>query len=58
MEHRLVFAVLAKEGDVLAEVHVFEVIGDKTPVATLDAFAECLQNFFFAVIVHKSIMRF
>jgi hypothetical protein len=43
MEHRLVFAVVAKERDVFAEIHVFEVIGDKTSVATLYAFAELLH---------------
>lgn len=42
VEHRLVLAVFAKERDILAEVHVFEVIGDKAAVATLDALAEFL----------------
>ena len=40
MEHRLVLAVLAKECNVFAEIHIFKVIGDKTAVAALDAFAE------------------
>ena len=43
MEHRLVLTVLAKECDVFAEIHVFEMIRDKTAVATLDAFAELLD---------------
>ena len=53
VEHCLVFTVFAKECDVFAEVHILEVIGDKTPIATLDAFAEFVQNFFFRMIVHK-----
>lgn len=53
MEHRLVFTMFAEERDVFAEVHVFEMIGDKTAVATLDAFAKFLQDLFFAVVVHK-----
>ena len=44
MEHRLVLAVLAKECDVLAEVHVLEMIRDKAAVATLNAFAEFFEN--------------
>ena len=43
MEHRLVFAVLAKERRVLAEIHVLEMVCDETAVATLDAFAEFLE---------------
>ncbi len=44
VEHRVVFAVFAEECDVFAEVHVFEVIGDKAAVATLDALAEFVEN--------------
>lgn len=44
MEHSLVFAVVTEEGHVLAEIHVLEVIGDKTTVATLDAFAKIFDN--------------
>jgi hypothetical protein len=40
MEHRLVAAVLAEKRDVLAEVHVLEMISDETPVTPLDAFPE------------------
>ena len=47
MEHRLVFAVVAKERDIFAEIHIFEVIGNKTAVTTLDAFAKIVQNFVF-----------
>jgi hypothetical protein len=39
MEHRLVAAVLAEKRDVLAEVHVLEMISD-APVTPLDAFPE------------------
>ncbi len=39
--------MFAKERDVLAEVHVFEMIGDKAAVATLDAFAEFVENVIF-----------
>ena len=42
VEHRLVLAVLTKECHVLAEVHILEVIRDKTSVAALDALAEFL----------------
>ena len=41
MEHRLVLTVLAKERDILAEIHVLEMISNKTAVAALDALAEC-----------------
>ncbi len=40
VEHRLVFAVLAKKRDILAEIHILEMVCDKTAIATLDAFAE------------------
>ena len=42
MKHRLVFAVFTKESDVFAKIHIFEVIRDKTAVATLDAFPKFL----------------
>lgn len=41
VEHGFVFAVFAKESHILADVHVLEMVCDKTPVATLNAFAEC-----------------
>ena len=40
VKHALVLAVFAKERDVLAEVHVLEVISDKTSVAALYAFTK------------------
>ena len=42
VEHGFVFAVFAKESDVLAEIHVLEMVCDETAVATLDAFSEYL----------------
>ena len=53
MEHCLVFTVFAEECYVFAEIHVFKMIRDKAAVATLNAFAEFLQIFFFYVIVHR-----
>jgi len=47
MEHSLVLAVFAKEGYVFAEIHILEVISDKTAVATLDAFAKFFENVLF-----------
>jgi len=44
MEHRLVFAVFAEKRDIVAEIHILQMIGDKTPVAALDAFAKLCQN--------------
>ena len=40
VEHRLVLAVLTKERDVLAKVHILEVIRNKAAVAPLNALAE------------------
>ena len=51
MEHRLVFTVVTKEGDVLAEIHILEMIGNKTSVATLDAFAKIIKEPEFLQIV-------
>ena len=53
MEHRVVLAVLAKESDVLTQVHVLEVIGNKTAVAALYTLAE-----FFNYAVISSHSRF
>ena len=44
MEHRVVFAVFTEKSDVLAEVHILEVVRDKTAVAALDALGELLEN--------------
>jgi hypothetical protein len=44
VEHCVVLAVFAKEGHVLAEVHILEMVCDKTAIAALDALGELLQN--------------
>ena len=40
MKHRFVLTVVAEKGNVLAEVHVFQVIRDKTAVTALDTLAK------------------
>lgn len=45
MKHRLVLTVVAKEGNVLTQIHILEVIGDKTAITTLNAFAKYLDDF-------------
>lgn len=47
MEHRLVLAVITKECDIFTEIHILEVICDKTAVATLDAFTKFFKNVLF-----------
>lgn len=44
MEHRLVLAVFAKEGDIFAEIHILEMVSDKAAIAALDAFAELFDG--------------
>ncbi len=44
MKHRLILTVVAKERDVFSEVHILEMVGDETAVATLDAFAEIFDS--------------
>ena len=46
VKHVLVFAVLAKERHVLAQIHIFEVIGDKASIAALYALAKFSDDFF------------
>ncbi len=50
MEHRLVFAVFAKESRVFPKVHVLEMIGHETAVTALGALAEPLEQ----NVVHES----
>lgn len=45
MEHRLIVAVFAEKGNVLAEIHVLQVIGDKTAIAALHALAEIFDGY-------------
>ncbi len=40
MEHGFIFAVLAKKGHVLAQIHVLKVISNKAAVAPLNTLAE------------------
>ena len=40
VEHCIVLAVLAEERNILAEIHVLEVISDKAAIAALNALAE------------------
>ena len=42
VEHGVVFAVVAKERDILAEVHILQMIGNETAVTTLYPLAEFL----------------
>ena len=44
MKHGVVFTVFAKESDVFAKVHVFEVIGYKAAVTSLYTLAEFTKN--------------
>ena len=53
VEHRVVLAVLAKEGHILAEVHILEMIRDKASIAALDALGKLLQN---VRLVHWSVV--
>ena len=40
MEHRLIPAVLAKECNVLTQIHILQVISHKAPITSLHPFAE------------------
>lgn len=44
MEHRFVFTVLAKESYVFAKIHVFQMIGDETSVASLNTLSKFAQR--------------
>ena len=44
VEHRLVVAMLAIERHVFAEVHIFQMIGDKTAVTPLDPFGKNIRD--------------
>lgn len=58
VEHRIVLAVFAEESDILAEIHILQMIGDETAVTTLYAFAKFLQNFQISRYFHSFEMRF
>ena len=53
MEHRIILAVFAKEGHVLAQVHILQMISNKTPIATLNAFTKLSQYFLGVRGFHK-----
>jgi hypothetical protein len=46
VEHALVLTGLAKERGVLAQIHIFQMIGNKTPVTALDPFSEIRKDSF------------
>ena len=58
VKHRIIPAVLTKEGDVLAEEHVFQVIRNKTPVASLYTLSKLLQDLAGIFRLHKEKFRF
>ena len=58
MEHRIVLTVFAKKGNVLAEIHVLEVIGDKASIASLNALSEYFNYIFRLAVVHFCNFRF
>lgn len=43
MEHRFVFAVFTKEGNVLAQIHILEAIRHEASITTLDALAKLFE---------------
>ena len=43
VKHRIVFAVVAEKGYVLAEIHVLKMISDKTAIASLDPLTKFLD---------------
>ncbi len=45
VEHRFVLTMLAKERDILAEIHILEMVRDKTPITPLYPLAKLLQDF-------------
>lgn len=50
VEHRIVFAVLAKESNVFAEIHILEMVCNETAVAALNAPPEIRQ---YSFILHS-----
>lgn len=58
VKHRIVLTVIAKERDVLAEVHILQVISDKTAVTTLNTLTELIQYFWFCCWFHLSKRKF
>ena len=52
VKHRIVLTMLAKISYIFAEIHIFQVICNITTIATLDALAVNLQNFFLWFFTH------
>ena len=60
MEHHLVLAVLAKERNILTEIHIFQVIGDETTITALNALAKFFENMLigFHLLYHATFRFF
>jgi len=58
VKHRVVLAMFAKERHILAEIHILEVIGDKTAVTALNALAKFIQNLVRSYFFHFTTPRF
>jgi hypothetical protein len=52
VKHRVVLAVLAKERHVLTQIHVLEMVRNKTAVAALYPLSEFFQQLFLIVVFH------
>lgn len=60
MEHRVVVTMFAKERNVLAQIHILQVIGDEAAVTALNALAEFGDDlrriFHFLILRHRASM--
>jgi hypothetical protein len=52
MKHRVVLAVLAEERDIVTEVHILQMVGNKASVTPLNALSEIAQNLFIILQGH------
>jgi hypothetical protein len=57
VKHRLVPTVFAEISDIFAQIHILQMIRNKTAVATLNALAVNLHQFIFFVLFHCFISR-
>jgi hypothetical protein len=55
-KHRIVFTVLAEKRSVVAEIHIFQMISDKTAETALGALSELLQNLIVGFFLHFAIV--
>lgn len=53
VKHRFVPTVFAEVCDIFAQIHILQMIRNKTTVATLNALAVNLHQFIFFVRVHR-----